>query len=466
MENIGLESRQDIQSALDMIQQDFFALLDGVPLGILILRHDLSICRFNQVAATTLGLKMMEHSAQQLFLQDMIGEAQLTKAEIQHGFENRVLAFGKERRRFSTSIRPSASGHFLAILSPLSPAAPRHRGLSSQEVAYFHFENIIGKSPALEHAIWMAKVAAQTDATVLLTGASGTGKELFAQSIHNASSRSHGPFVPVNCGALPKSLIESELFGYDSGSFTGAKKEGKAGKFEQANGGTIFLDEIAEMPLDVQATLLRVLQNREVSRIGSGKLVKIDVRVIAATNNPLSKLVQQNRFRGDLFYRLNVFCIGLPTLQEREGDLPTLINYFLKKYSDRRPDISIKGFSPDAFRKLEAYYWPGNIRELQNVVERAVYLAKSEYIEPEALPAAILQYQPSALSEPQAHIAPAEVALSGSLSLEEMEKQQIENALRSCHWNVEKAATLLKINRRTLYRRIEKYNLRRDELSN
>ena len=459
------DSEQELQSAFDTLQKDFAALFDAAPVAILVLDSSMRVLRLNRAASKLFKIPTTSNSINAFPLSLLIDTSQLPESDIRMGFERRILTIGKTGKTLSVSARQSSQDHYLLILDQMQCALSKQAGRPKYEPAHFHFSNIIGKSPALEHAVWMAKVAAQTDATVLLTGASGTGKELFAQSIHNASSRSQGPFVPINCGALPKSLIESELFGYDSGSFTGAKKEGNAGKFEQANGGTIFLDEIAEMPLDVQATLLRTLQNNEISRIGSGKLIKVDVRVIAATNNPLSKLVQQNRFRGDLFYRLNVFCIGIPTLCDREGDLPALIEHFLNQYSDKRPDLAIKGFSPAAFQKLEAYSWPGNIRELQNVVERAIYLAQSEYIEPEALPAAILHYQPPAKDAPAASEGRGESAPGGNHSLAEMEKQQIENALRACHWSVEKAAEMLDINRRTLYRRIEKYGLRRKELS-
>ncbi len=201
----------------------------------------------------------------------------------------------------------------------------------------------------------MAKIAAQNDASVFLSGESGTGKELFAQAIHNASSRRRGPFIAVNCGALPKSLIEAELFGYEGGSFTGARRDGCAGKFELANGGTIFLDEIGDMPVDVQITLLRVLQNREVRRIGASKALRIDVRVITATNRDLEQLVDSKVFREDLFYRINVFRINIPSLRERTGDVRQLAGFFLAKYSDIRPGGRVEGFTAEALAMMEAY---------------------------------------------------------------------------------------------------------------
>lgn len=451
------------QVLLDQLQKDFMALLEIASVGILILTPELRIRQFNQAALKLLGVSDSMAQPLDIPLFELIDKNQLSESEVRMGVKAHLITTGREGRRLFVTARESGSRNILLIIEPAGDASPRVKKPMAGSVAYFHFDDIIGQSAVLLRTLEMAKIASQNDSNILLTGESGTGKEMFAQSIHNDSARSSGPFVPINCGALPKSLIESELFGYDSGSFTGAKREGHAGKFEQANGGTLFLDEIGEMPLDIQATLLRALQSREVFRIGGKKSIQVDVRIIAATNTKLSKLVEQKLFRKDLFYRLNIFCIKIPSLSEREEDLSILIDYFLGKYANKRTDLSIKGFCPEAIERLTTYSWPGNIRELQNAIERAVYLAKSEYIEAEALPTAILQHQPSPESGAQKNV--AEPACPRGYSLLDMEKQQIENALLTCHGRVEKAADLLKVNRRTLYRKLEKYNINQKEFS-
>lgn len=451
------------QPATDVIQNDFAALMEAAPFGILILGPDLYIRQINQTALKLLGLSVPPSKLFGTPIFTVIDKSQLPESELRMGFTGRTVTLGKGGRSLSVTVKQSNSKNFLLILAQTKDAVQKQKKELSGSVAYFHFDDIIGQSAALRRVIEMAQIASQNDSNVLLTGESGTGKEMFAQSIHNGSTRKNGPFVPINCGALPKSLIESELFGYDSGSFTGARREGHAGKFEQADGGTLFLDEIGEMPLDVQATLLRALQSREIFRIGGRKGIQVNVRIIAATNIQLSKLVEQKLFRKDLFYRLNIFCIQIPSLREREGDLPILIEYFLAKYINKRTDLSIQGFSPEAFQSLTRYVWPGNIRELQNMIERAIYLTKSEYIEPESLPAAIVQNQSPYAAEPQTPL--PDPAAGAGLSLSEMEKLQIENALSDCHGCVEKAAELLKINRRTLYRRLEKYKIHQKDFN-
>ena len=280
-------------------------------------------------------------------------------------------------------------------------------------------------------------------------------KELFAQAIHNASSRRRGPFIAVNCGALPKSLIEAELFGYEGGSFTGARRDGCAGKFELANGGTIFLDEIGDMPVDVQITLLRVLQNRAVRRIGASKALRIDVRVITATNRDLEQLVDSKVFREDLFYRINVFRINIPSLRERTGDVRQLAGFFLAKYSDIRPGGRVEGFTAEALAMMEAYPWPGNVRQLENSVERAVYLAEGELVTAAELPPEVRAFQGSAPSP----AVPAAEGESPSGGEGEDEAARIQDMLHRTHGNVMEAARLLGISRRTLYRKLQRYHI-------
>jgi len=236
---------------------------------------------------------------------------------------------------------------------------------------------IIGESPAIKKLFQLIHKVAATDATVLISGESGTGKELVARSIHNLSQRKDKPYIAQFCGSIPDTLLESELFGYKKGAFTGATSD-KKGLFEVADGGTFFLDEIADISPALQAKLLRVLQNKEIIRLGDTKPIKIDVRIIAATNKDLKQLVQENKFREDLFYRLNVFPIEIPPLRERRSDIPILVRHFIKKYSDR--EISI---TPQALKKLESFYWPGNVRQLENVIQRALILCDSNQLTPD-----------------------------------------------------------------------------------
>lgn len=253
----------------------------------------------------------------------------------------------------------------------------------------YTFDSIIGSSNTTKKMIYECKRAASSSSNILILGESGTGKELVAQAIHSASKYSTGPFVAINCGALPKGLVESELFGYERGAFTGANKDGHPGKFELADGGTLFLDEIGEMPLDVQVTLLRVLETREVVRIGGKYPKPIDVRIIAATNRDLREAVKDKTFRDDLYYRLNVLSIRIPPLRERGDDILELTDYFIKGFS------SSKGITysvdPRVYDILTRYTWPGNIRELENTIERAVNITDNNMILPEHLPTHILQ---------------------------------------------------------------------------
>ena len=311
--------------------------------------------------------------------------------------------------------------------------------------ARFTFENIVGESMPIKECIRLAKISANSNATTLIQGESGTGKELFAQAIHNASPRTHGPFVAINCGALPRDLVESELFGYEEGSFTGAKHGGRPGKFEMAQGGTIFLDEIGEMPLEMQVKLLRVLQDRRIMRIGGQRFIEVDVRVIAAANGDLSEDVQQGNFRSDLYYRLNVLLIPVPPLRDRQEDILLLGGFFLQKLCSQL-GIPQKAFSPDAQALLVQYPWPGNIRELENVIERAVNICTEELIGPEHLP--VHMHHAHKADRTAAH------------SLREMEKELMQRTLDDSKGNISHAAKALGIGRTTLYQKIKHYGLR------
>ena len=312
--------------------------------------------------------------------------------------------------------------------------------------ARFTFDDILGESPAVEDAKRLAWLAATGRSTVLLQGETGTGKELFAQSVHNGSGRKNLPFVAINCGAIPRELLESELFGYAGGAFTGAKKGGRPGKFELASGGTVLLDEIGDMPTDMQVKLLRVLQTGEVTRIGEHKPIPVDVRVIAATHMDLKRAVERGNFREDLFYRLNVFPLTIPPLRDRTEDIPLLADHILTRCARSLGKPAMR-FSAASKRALAAYGWPGNIRELENSVERAVNLADGTTIEPQLL---------GAVGET---ISTPEPTKRSDFSLAEVGKRTIQDVLDAEGFNISRAANILGITRATLYRKISKHGL-------
>lgn len=323
----------------------------------------------------------------------------------------------------------------------------RYKGeLEKLNKASYSFENIIGSSAKTFEAKKLAMKASLTDSNILLIAESGTGKEIFSHAIHKNSKRCYGPFVKVNCAAIPRELLESELFGYEDGAFTGAKKGGKIGKFELADSGTIFLDEIGDMPLEMQAKLLRVIQEREIEKIGRSSPKKVDVRIIAATNKNLEELVLQGKFREDLYYRLNVITINLPPLRERKRDIIDLANYYLNQFSIKY-NKNIESFSKEALKYLVDYDWPGNIRELMNVIERAVNIIDEEKI-------IGIQHLPNKIvSERRGIIKPLDEILS------EIEKMAIIDALKIANGNKTEAAKLLKVSRTTFYEKLAKYKL-------
>jgi two-component system response regulator AtoC len=304
----------------------------------------------------------------------------------------------------------------------------------------YRFENIIAKSSKMQRVIEVIKVVAKSNATVLITGESGTGKELVARAIHSQSDRRSKPFVAVSCAALPESLLESELFGHEKGSFTGAYAQ-KKGKFEFANGGTLFLDEIGEMSANIQVHLLRVLEEKEFTRVGGNLPIKVNVRVISATNKDLRKAIEKQEFREDLYYRLNVVNIELPPLRERKEDIPLLAEHFLHKFAaENRKEVT--EFSPEVIESLLAYDWPGNIRELENSIERAIILSRDSSITTADLPQ-------------------ENVSLVGSASigknLKEVEKTHILHVLRETGENYSEAARILGVSRMTLYNKAKEY---------
>ncbi len=312
----------------------------------------------------------------------------------------------------------------------------------------YRFDGIIGTSEKLREVLDLGGRVAGSDATVLVTGESGTGKELLAKGIHYASERRDGPFVAVNCAAIPEALIESELFGHMKGSFTGAVRD-KEGKFELASGGTIFLDEVGDLRVDLQAKILRALQERSVDRVGGSKPVPVDVRVIAATNKDLERAVKDGAFREDLYYRLSVVTLHMPPLRERKEDIPLLVEFFVRKYN-KAAGVAV---APEALAALIAYGWPGNVRELENVIERASVLKRGEVISVGDMPEKITR-RTGVVSDIILNLP------EGGLSLEELEKNLIIKALEKHKGNQTRAAEYLRITRPTLIYRMEKYGLK------
>ncbi|MGB9812326.1 MAG: sigma 54-interacting transcriptional regulator [Thermovenabulum sp.] len=321
----------------------------------------------------------------------------------------------------------------------------RKQLLEKGHLAFYRFNDIVHKSEKMSKCIEIAKKYSQLDSTILIFGESGTGKEIFAQSIHNESKRKNGPFVAINCAALPENLLESELFGYAEGAFTGAKKGGKVGLFELAHNGTIFLDEISEMPLSLQSKLLRVMQEKKVMRLGDDKLIPINIRIICATNRDLLKEVNNGNFRQDLFYRINILPLFIPPLRERKEDIIPLAEYFLKKYS-KLIGKNILGFTHSAVDYLLSLDYPGNVRELEGIIERACAVCEGKYIDMEDLIFKYFEINQNKIK-------------SQELSIEEQEKNLISKALTESKGNITLAAKLLGIHRTTLWRKIKKYNI-------
>ena len=324
-----------------------------------------------------------------------------------------------------------------------------NRALRQRTPPGTRIENIVGRSPAMLDVYKLVARVAPTLSTVLVVGESGTGKELVARAIHTHSPRAQAPFVAVNCTALTESLLESELFGHAKGAFTGAQQS-RRGLFEEAQGGTLFLDEIGDVGGKMQAQLLRVLQEGEIRRVGSSDSIKVDVRIVAATNRELEDEVKAARFREDLYFRINVVTIRLPPLRERPSDIPLLVNHFLAKYAQRehRDDA---GIAEEAMARLRRYPWPGNVRELENVIERALALSKDGVILPSDLPPEVSQ-----LGESTAHSVGPATILDDRPTLAELERRYIELILRETGGNKKRAAEILGIDRRSLYRTLER----------
>ena len=313
----------------------------------------------------------------------------------------------------------------------------------------FTFKDIIGKSPAMQKVFTLIRTVAKSNSTVLIEGESGTGKELVARAIHSSSPRSKHPFIALSCASLPESLLESELYGYEKGAFTGAVSS-KAGRFEIADGGTLFLDEIGEISPKIQVNLLRVLEERKFHRVGGLKDVSVDVRILSATNRDLKKMIEEGLFREDLYFRLNVISLQLPPLRERAVDIPLLVEHFLRKYAIENQK-EIDRVSEEAIKVLLKYSWPGNVRELENCIERAVVVSQGNVITTDMFP--------DHLRESASHSQPA---LAGHQTLKEMEMLYIRKVLEDNDWNIKRSAEMLGIDRSGLYNKIKRFGIMKD----
>jgi len=361
--------------------------------------------------------------------------------------ENAVEAMKKGAYDYITKpITPDQIKLVLQKISEHKNLLRENRYLRAEVNQKYNFEELVGESPGMREVYSMIDKVAKTKATVLIQGESGTGKELVARAIHFRSPRRERPFIKLNCAALPEDLLESELFGHEKGAFTGAVSR-REGRFELADKGTLLLDEISETSSSFQTKLLRVLQEGEFERVGGTRTLKVDVRIIATTNRNLKKLVEEGKFRDDLYYRLNVLPIYLPPLRERREDIPLLTLHFLKKYS-RRNGLRLKSISKECLQMLKEYYWPGNVRELENVIERMVVMNEKETLLPQDFAFLNLSSQNLNLS------------FSENLTLEEMEKKLIIETLRRTGGNRTKTAKILNISVRTIRNKLKKYNLK------
>ncbi len=364
-----------------------------------------------------------------------------------------------------TAVEALKNGAYDYLIKPLDfdelrislSRAMDHTGLREENrllretlVDHFDRRNIIGRSPVMIKLLETVAQVSSSEATVLITGDSGTGKEMIAGALHYNSPRKDAPFIKINCAAITETLLESELFGHEKGAFTGAQRR-KEGKFRLAHGGSIFLDEIGEMPMSMQVKLLRVLQEREITRVGGEEVIKVDVRVIAASNRDLLKDIGENRFREDLYYRLNVVELKMPLLRDRREDIPLLAQHYLEMFSEKNRKQA-KGFTPRAMDALLKYEWPGNVRELMNVIERCVVLSAADYIDRNDLPFY------SENDEDQPIQLPSSI-ITGDVPLEEVEKATILNTLESASGNKSEAARRLGITRKTLHKKLKKYGV-------
>jgi PAS domain S-box-containing protein len=426
-------------------------LLESTTDGIISIDSNGIITQLNSCCAKILGINPKDSlgkSAEVVFKKTSVILQALSSGTEYREQEIIVDEFGKKLSHSVTPLRDDL-GNSIGALAVLKEVKEKHSTKRSiAPSAKYVFEDIFGESESVAKAIQWAKIASKSPSTVLLTGESGTGKELFAQAIHNGSPRKDRPFIAINCAALPETLIESELFGYEEGSFTGSKKGGQIGKFELANLGTIFLDEVGDIPLVTQVKLLRVIQEKKISRIGSANEITVDIRIIAATHKDLKEEVVKGNFRKDLYYRLNVITICIPPLRDRMDDLPLLARHFVDKLSLKlgKKNVTI---ADDFIEKIKSYTWPGNIRELENAIERAINLVEDGGI----ITSEFLFFDTSPPARTDERVTEIK-------SLKEIEKDTIVNALNHYKGNILKVSAKLGIGRNTLYRKIKEYDIK------
>jgi transcriptional regulator with PAS, ATPase and Fis domain len=453
----GEYSRQLTQ----LLHSQLLATLESIPVGVFILNDSMHITRVNVAMQKLLGINsdvmIGKHIDYYLNSKGFFDKLLINKASVFDKEMSFTTFKGKMTCGVSVSLIKGIDGTYQGMVIKLKSTKYMYRFLdtSKDSRAVYRFENIIGESKEIKKAIRISQVAAKSNSSVLLIGGTGTGKELFAQAIHNASPRKNKPFIAINCGSFPRGLIESELFGYEGGAFTGAKKDGQPGKFEMAEGGTLFLDEIGDMPIDLQVNLLRVLQNKEIVRVGGTRVIKVDVRIIVATNKNVEQSIMDNTFRSDLYYRLNVFSINIPPLKDRKEDLLLLSDYFIGKFAHSL-SMKRKVLDDQVIEIFKRHDWPGNIRELENAIERAMNLSETDIITVEDIP----EYMKNVLHS--MHRRDSENSLeepSGPGKIEKAEKDIIIDALINCEGNLTEAAAEIGISRRALYRRLEKYNI-------
>jgi PAS domain S-box-containing protein len=428
------------------------AIMESISEGIISIDADGKINMVNSLCCEMLRVKASDLQGKNIAM--LLGETSLLLLTLKEGKEfsdqEVIIDIGSESQRFSSTTRAltDENNNILGVVITLRKGTSVHQLVNKVigAQASFSFDDIISNDPVFLQSIKRAKKAAIGDATILLQGESGTGKEMFAQAIHNTSPRRKGPFIVINCAGIPRDLVESELFGYEDGAFTGARRGGRPGKFELANGGTIFLDEVGDMPLEIQVNLLRVLQEKKVTRLGGQSVISVDTRVIAATHRDLASLVEKGTFRLDLYYRLNTITLYLPALNERPQDILLLTQIFANKISHKLGKTP-PGISKKMEELLIQYKWPGNVRELQNILEQTLNMFDwSGTLLPEHLPEKL-------------HQKVVKFKGNNNWALEEQEAKYIEAILKQTNWNISRCASLLGIGRNTLYRKIEKYKL-------
>lgn len=439
------------------------AMFDAISNGIIAVDENGVIFDFNTIAQKSLALTDNDKAERNI---DTITSYQQPLSQIVakgEEIDNRVITFLSPKEKFAAVVNirtftdPSGEQQGSVIsFRPMEETVKLLSRFTSQRPRYT-FEDIIGNSTSLAETVRLAKIAAGSNSNILIVGESGTGKELFSQSIHNASAVAEGPFIPVNCAAIPKDLIESELFGYAEGAFTGARKGGYIGKFEQATGGTIFLDEIGDMPIDLQVKLLRVLQEKIIQRVGSEHSIPISTRVIAATNRDLKKAILDGDFREELYWRLNVISIEIPPLRERKIDIPEFVRHFIRRFSESA-EKEVTDIEPSVMQKLINYSWRGNTRELENAIEHAVLMTRSSVICWADFPTGFKERYDE--EQDSSHI--GESVSRAQQERHDSSVRLYREAVIQAGGDVTKAAEKLGMSRATLYRRLKKYNLTED----